>query len=563
MLRNLKTIFLLFSLLSCSLPVKSQTIIPGGYVSGIWDSAHSPYIVEDDILIHPDSTLAITEGTFILFSGPYVLEVQGQLLVNGTPSQPVIFDRENDTITWRGVFFNTTDTSITDSSIMEHGLISNCYQNACLNITSCSRLRVSDFTIHSGNSFRGGGIRCSFSNPFFENLIVQNNVALDGAGISLEQSNPLLKNCIITQNSADGTGGGIVIFNLSAPLFENCTISGNQSYGSGGGIYINDANPVFVRCSISGNEGAIGGSNLYSGGGVSVKLGSHPYFENCTFENNISHREGGAIASFSPSELINCLFVGNTAATFGGGAYLASGNLIISHLSNCTFSNNDSPQGTALATHNHTALLRNCILWHSAPANPGSLIHLDAIFVLNVLNAGYSDIQNGQAGIELSGNAQFIWVVGNIDLDPEFIPGSRELSWLSPCIEAGTSDTSGLMLPETDLAENPRLTNQRVDMGAYEYQFPVIIQNSKFKIQNYLKVYPNPAREWVYVEMDKNQAEGTIRLINPEGLILMQEILPAGKQLIKIDLKGYPAGIYIISFNTAGFEYFDKLIIKS
>lgn len=547
--------------------VQSQTILPGGFVSGSWDAAHSPYLVEGNLLVHADSTLTIGEGTNVFFRGQYRIEIQGQLLVQGTAVMPVIFSPDEGFEYWGGILFNSTDTSITDSSVMDHGLIRDCYQNPCLDIMSSSRLRVSDFTVRGGNSFRGGGIRCANSDPLFENLLVQDNISLDGAGISLEQSDPVLINCIITQNSADGAGGGMVIFDSSDPELINCTISGNQSYGSGGGIYINTSNPVFTGCLIKENEGAFGDGNLYSGGGVSVKLGCLPSFENCSFENNISHREGGAIASFSPNGIINCLFAGNSAGTFGGGVFLSSGNLIVSRLTNCTFSDNSSPQGTAFATHNHTGVLRNCILWHSVPSNPGSLIYLDAPFSWNVMDAGYSDIQNGQAGIENSGTAQYTWSPGNTDLDPAFEPGSSELSWHSPCIEAGTPDTNGLMLPGTDLAGNPRLVNQRVDIGAYEYQFPVIIQHSsaswRINIRHFFRVYPNPARDWVYIEGMEFDHDGAFQLFNTKGELVLSGKINAGQKTKEINISELVEGLYLIIVTGDRIYFTARVIVKN
>jgi parallel beta-helix repeat protein len=254
--------------------LKSQTIIPGGFVSGNWDSVNSPYLIRDNILIHPDSTLHINMGAIVLFSGQYRLVVQGQLLVSGTPSQPITFNRENDTITWGGIYFNTTDTSITDSSILQHGSISHCFQYSCLTIVNSSRLRVSSFIIENGLAYRGAGIYCSFSDPCFSDLQVRNNSALDGGGIALEGSAPVLKNCVITGNSADGAGGGMVIFDSSYLILENCIIEYNQSFGSGGCVYIYGSAPEFYSCLFTGNEGSVGASTLYSGGAVSVKLGS-------------------------------------------------------------------------------------------------------------------------------------------------------------------------------------------------------------------------------------------------------------------------------------------------
>jgi parallel beta-helix repeat protein len=547
-------IVLLISVIVFPLTLRSQTIIPGGFVSGNWDSVNSPYLIRDDILVHPDSTLMIGAGTTVLFSGPYLLEVQGQLLVNGTPSLPVSFDRENDAADWHGIYFNTTDTSITDSSILKHGAISHCFQRPCLAVFNSGRLRVSDFILQHGVNFRGGGISCINSSPYLEGLLVQYNNALDGAGISLENSSPVLKNCTITQNAADGAGGGIVIFNAGAPYLENCTISQNQSFGSGGGIYINAADPVFVRCHIQDNEGAMGGGNLYSGGGVSVKLGANPYFENCSFLNNYSHREGGGISSFSVTRLVNCLFNENAAGTWGGGVFLSSGNLISSPVTNCSFADNEGAQGTAVATHNHKAVVRNCILWTENPLNPGSLIFLDSQFSWNLLDMAYSDIQNGQTGIEDSGTTQYTWGPGNIDLDPFLDPETYELEWNSPCIEAGTPDTTGLGLPEADLAGNPRIANDRVDMGVFEYQSALTVPGSGFQVPEMFQVFPNPSNQYVsirYPDIFGNE-EKEIIIYNSLGIPV--KIIDATDEAsgISVDISELPAGMYFVALMVNG-----------
>jgi hypothetical protein len=545
--------------------LNAQTIIPGGYVSGNWTASASPYLIQDDILIHPDSTLIIEAGTSVLFFSKKMLEIQGQLIVSGTTDEPVHFDGDQDTTTWYGIFFNTTDTSITDSSILQHGFISHCNSHPAITIDQSSRLRISGFTMQFNEVFRGGGISCINSGPVLENLLVYLNQALDGGGISLENSDAVFKNCIISQNAAGGAGGGIVIFGGSNAVFENCVFIGNISLGSGGGIYINDSDPVFRNCNISGNEGAIGASTLYSGGGVSVKLSSNPVFENCIFENNMSHREGGGIASFSENEIINCLFKENYAAVKGGGAFLSSGNLIVSHLTNCTFADNDSPQGTALADRNHTGYLRNCILWHSNPTIPSSLIYLESSFSLNVLNAGYCDIQNGQAGIEVSGSADYIWNLGNIDADPQFLPDTCDLSWQSPCIEAGTPDTSGYNLPEFDLAGNPRFANERIDIGAYEYQLaleiPGSIRQPADQIPKEVLVFPNPAQEWIRIDFERPIKNARFRILSIDGNILMEEILVHDNSCT-IDLKGFASGIYLIDLKADNYFYTEKLIIS-
>jgi parallel beta-helix repeat protein len=559
-LKKIRIILFLWYLAMHSI-IYAQTVIPGGYVSGIWNPVNSPYLVEDNILIHADSTLAIDAGTTILFSSNKLLEIQGQLLVYGTEDNPVYFDGGQDTTTWYGLFFNTTDTSITDSSILENSFIIHCAGHPSLTIEQSNRVRLSAITVRYGDSFRGGGISCIASDIYFEDILVEQNAALDGGGVSLENSSPVMKNCTISQNVAYGAGGGMVIFDGSDPVLTGCIITENTSAGSGGGIYINASDPVFRNCIISNNEGATGASNLYSGGGVSVKLASHPVFENCIFESNVSHREGGGIASFSENEIVNCLFQGNTALVRGGGAFLSAANLLISHVNNCTFSDNDSPQGTALASHNHNGVLRNCILWHSNPSNPSSLIYLESNFGLNGMNAGYSDIQNGEEGIEVSGTAGYIWSQGNIDFDPIFLPGMHVPDWQSPCIEAGTPDTSGLNLPESDLGGNPRLANERVDMGAYEYQLPLGVQSSKFKIQSEALLYPNPAQDWIVVDFGFRIHNARFQVISVDGGVLLEGESASGNSF-RIDLKDLSDGIYFIVIRTNENIFSEKFVVN-
>ena len=539
---------ILILFLATSFILNAQTIIPGGYVSGAWDSAGSPYLVDGNLLVQPDSTLAIGPGTEILFRGDFRLEVPGQLLINGTPSQPVLFDGQDETITWRGIYLNNTDTSITDSSILAHGTIRNCLGGSGLTLVNSDRVRISFFTIDQCSSFQGGAIRCVGSDAWFENLIIENNIALDGAGMALDHSGAIMKNCIIRNNQADGAGGGMVIFNGSSPVLENCEISGNFSYGSGGGIYINAAGTVCIRCSFTTNYGATGGGSLYSGGAVAVKLAANPHFENCFFIENQCNSSGGAIASFSPNSLINCLFEENSAPVSGGAVYISSGNPIETRLINNTFINNDSPDGSVLYAHNHVAIVKNCIAWQDETPDTSSLFCLDAFMALEALDVSWSDLKNGQEGIELTGNASFHWGPGNISSDPLLNPESFEPAWNSPCIEAGTPDTTGLVLPELDLAGNPRLVNDVIDMGAFEFQNPLTIQHSTLNIQHYLTIIPNPAHHQVSISYSDifGSEKKEIIIYNSLGIPVKSIVATDEVSGISTDISELPDGLYFV-----------------
>jgi len=64
---------------------------------------------------------------------------------------------------------------------------------------------------------------------------------------------------------------------------------------------------------------------------------------------------------------------------------------------------------------------------------------------------------------------------------------------LSPCVNAGIPDTTGLNLPELDLAGNPRFYGGRIDMGAYENQNVVGADDDLIPLVTKLyQNYPNP-----------------------------------------------------------------------
>ncbi len=550
-------------LLACGI-LHGQTFVSGGYISGSWSASDSPYFVQGDLLVHADSTLAIGEGTQVLFTGPYWLEVQGQLLVFGTDASPVIFDRHDTTEFWRGIYFNTTDTSITDSSLVAGSQIFHCLQSSALYLVESSRVRISACTIGKSNAFRGGGIRCFLSSPRIEQVIVDSCRALDGGGIFLEASSPAIRQSVITRNRADGAGGGLVIFSDSDPLIEDCLIIDNESYGSGGGLYVNQASPVFRRCNFRDNEGAMLAGNLYSGGGVSIKLNSYARYEDCIFENNHSHREGGAMAFFSPCDMVNCLFSSNSAEVSGGAIHAGATGMTTSSILNSTLNANESLQGSAVSTLNHTIAITNSILWHADTLNTGSMIYLNVSVPRNVLSVEYSGILNGEQGIERETGAQYTWGVGNIEADPLFETGSYELAWNSPCIEAGTPDTTGLELPLTDLMGNPRIVNERIDLGGYEYQAPVIVQSPVYrladKVQRGMKVYPNPATNKVVIETAEFSSKKRLELINYEGSVVYSSVLTSRCTLIHTG--SLPPGFYLVRITGDDISSSRKLIIR-
>jgi hypothetical protein len=93
----------------------------------------------------------------------------------------------------------------------------------------------------------------------------------------------------------------------------------------------------------------------------------------------------------------------------------------------------------------------------------------------------------------------------------------------SPCINTGTPDTTGLFLPEFDLAGNPRIYGNRIDMGAYENQHVWVKINDSPAFSDQIKVYPNPGTDRIMVALPENTHEVWIELLDGTGQRVLLE----------------------------------------
>jgi hypothetical protein len=111
------------------------------------------------------------------------------------------------------------------------------------------------------------------------------------------------------------------------------------------------------------------------------------------------------------------------------------------------------------------------------------------------LTIDHSLIQNGEEGV--SGLGTFNWLYGNLDCDPLFdmsLPNRYSLLEDSPCIDAGTLELpEGIELPEYDLAGNPRISGDAIDIGPYEWQYPGKYDENEIpQADSEIIIYPNP-----------------------------------------------------------------------
>ncbi|MHB9134134.1 MAG: PxKF domain-containing protein [Armatimonadota bacterium] len=341
-----------------------------------------------------------------------------------------------------------------------------------------------------------------------------------GGAVSCMSGYASLNGCTFTENSASHFGGAVAV---SGPGMEatGCTFTGNTAWVVGGALYYSEEDDEFddfetdylmelSDCVFHDNsvEGKIIPDmfEAIAGGGAVFAVGDAVAF-NCLFTNNrvrfmlatdemTIETSGGAVLSLGMFAAMNCAFSVNSVtsvndSSFGGAQ--AIGGAIGTFENwyydlwafNCTFSGNSAtasatgPEmasavggGIALAGR---ATLANSILWgnlaNGAPDQatfiPGDWFYPDVSFC---------NIQGGE------------WAgTGNIDADPAFVrdpapgedgawgtadddPGNLALKAGSPCIDMGNNAFFDPEFLSYDLAGNPRVVNEIIDMGAYEFQ---------------------------------------------------------------------------------------------
>ena len=272
-------------------------------------------------------------------------------------------------------------------------------------------------TCYSGDSDReqsGGGVWCE-SSGVVSNCVLNGNWATYGGGAAFGT----LYNCTLTGNWGTWHGGGGAYYST----LYNCTLTGNWSDFGGGACY-----STLYNCTLTGNSAGLGAG---AGGGT---------LYNCTLTGNSAHDAGGACYS----TLYNCTLTSNSASSYGGGAFYGT-------LYNCTLTGNSASNGGGA----FYGTLYNCIVYYNTALS-------DSNWLGSTLN--YSCTTPDPGG------------VGNITNDPRFVnaaAGDYHLQATSPCINSGTNQD--WMIGATDLDGNPRLdASGRVDMGAYEYQGPIV-----------------------------------------------------------------------------------------
>ena len=326
------------------------------------------------------------------------------------------------------------------------------YTTMVLYFRSINLLKLSNIKIQNNSNIKRIILTEHVTN-IFDNLIITDNTADRNAALSLEKNSGIMKNCVISNNVLNPPGEGYeAVMQLGTPdgeefIVENCVFSNNSTTSYDARILRNMS----------------GWNNI-----ATIR------YNNCLFSDNSTNFDTVMdVFCQGITEFNNCIFINNT-------------------------SSNSTIKSYADITMNNTIMQNNTNY---------EIFMVDYVYVSGEtyeLNVDYSNIQNGENGIYNQNGVNTInWGVGNIDEDPLFLLSGDhpyQLSELSPCIDTGTPDITGLFLPPWDLLHNQRVWDGDdngvaiIDMGCYEYGAdPVSVFDDPIPVTDYqLTNYPNP-----------------------------------------------------------------------
>jgi hypothetical protein len=440
----MKPTFTLIFLLIATLAASGQqaarygnNIYVEGDVSGVWDV--DTVFVTGNITLPPGESLEITPGVYIEFQGYYGLSIRGNsFLAEGAAGAPIVFS-VNDTTGlhdiyspdggWRGITVSGGKKDIPGPWIeFRHCRIE--YAKA----------------IYGESNANGGGIRIEGEGSylFYKSTFYKNQSYFHGGGAYFRNANVDFQACLFEDNYA------------GHPPTEL------QTFGSGGGLsglhgggYI--TNSIFLNNEATG----VGGGLCLDSSDVTVN--------NNVFKYNYSIIGGGMgyIRSTPDKLIVNNLIADNESTFFGGGMAFIE---FEGKMMNNTIANNESSMGGGMYLNDDASpIVENTIFW----GNIASVPEQSQVFIWDVFSDPGFYYCNMQYGVNGIGGAGFDGdYVECIETDPLFMDEGDhpyQLSGNSPAINAGDPETDPGTIPPTDLAGNPRITDSRIDIGAYEY----------------------------------------------------------------------------------------------
>ncbi len=299
---------------------------------------------------------------------------------------------------------------------------------------------------------------------------------LENLGVIIRYANETIDSSTIIDGMQFKGANGItadahaVVIDSGSPVFRNCYFYTNISSGNGAAVTIDLAGrPRFEYCVFEYN-GAINGGAVYIAGPID-SLTRGPVFSACAFSDNASAMDGGALflAEGARCDIVSSVFNDNISGGGGGAIYAAHNATALIY--NSTFADNSGGPDRGWTLEMFRADIVASIFWHVVDP-PGRLI------MRPNFGADTGKIYTRQCLVKGDGDYGFYTI------DPDFVdpdhPTGPDGFWNtdddglrvksnSICRDKGLI-TTYTNFTRIDAIGNPRVVENRPDIGAYEWQ---------------------------------------------------------------------------------------------
>ncbi|MGY0392211.1 T9SS type A sorting domain-containing protein [Bizionia sp. KMM 8389] len=137
----------------------------------------------------------------------------------------------------------------------------------------------------------------------------------------------------------------------------------------------------------------------------------------------------------------------------------------------------------------------------------------------------------------------------NLNLDAEYKPTSAS----NYIVDQGDNAYYDVALfGDLDLAGNDRIFNTTIDLGVYEYNSTLGLEDDIYDFE--LKLYPNPASDRLFIKSNKTINRLTIYNVNGQVIKQIHSISNG------VDVSSLPTGLYFLNIKTAKGEISKKFI---
>jgi len=473
--------------------MNAQMVEVSGNQSGMWSG--EVHLV-GNVDVPAGEILTVEPGATVIADGYFGIFVYGGFVAEGDENARIVFTVADTTgysdyeITdggWKGIFLGKcTDNVRFGYCDFSYGKTELDGDGGAMNINFVNDVEIGNCRFHHNTMRKRGG------------------------AIFAEKSTLYIHDCEVYDNFGAGFQGsycwgtGFQFLNCDVNMHDMVFHDNFCNVAYGGGMNIDSCNLVLDRAVFFNNYSTnAGGLGIQRSKHCEVKVSNVLAYNNC-----VIHYGGGLAVATSDPELNNLTIVDNYCGG-GGGAGMQMAFESCPVLNNCIFYGNRE-----LIVNNENDTVEHY---------DGSQIWLWGADCVPVFNNGL--VQYGLDSI--FGNYLISEENYNdmLDSDPLFSDAENHdyrLSANSPCIDAGKSDTTGMFIPDTDLAGGPRIFNGRIDMGCYEWNDFGI--NEVFASPNTLSVYPNPLNinSFCFINVDK-RCDAVVKLVSLDGKEIYSE----------------------------------------